>query len=345
MIALPLNDHQCLGSITQQMVERVSDNDEELTAIAARTPDTSALARWLRELPQRDDVGDPVDGPRVDDCEPSQRLRVPTDDPNCVERAALYLGVAELIDPGPVRQLATIDTPKGPHTIAVENGLPVMLDPTITRNTAEGGLFQLAEPTAIETRPSQAIDWLAALADEPAARHPRGRARVRCAREALHGMLSGRSPRASEADDIAFVLALAEREATLFGPHGIALARCTIRGLADLEPQLGLQRYSPPQRRNASLRIGGFRLSPDMRTIDALGRIGARVGGKIGLAALSYKLASLGISGPMLQEVERELNREGLSLGPLAKPPPMAGTLGALTPVGIAGRYLASRAG
>jgi len=31
-------------------------------------------------------------------------------DPNCVERAALYISFAELIDPQPVRRLATVAT-------------------------------------------------------------------------------------------------------------------------------------------------------------------------------------------------------------------------------------------
>jgi hypothetical protein len=47
-------------------------------------------------------------------------------DPNCVERAALFVGVEEMRDPGPARQLATIDTPIGMHTFPVVNGRPVV---------------------------------------------------------------------------------------------------------------------------------------------------------------------------------------------------------------------------
>jgi len=40
----------------------------------------------------------------------------------------------------------------------------------------------------------------------------------------------------------------------------------------------------------------------------------------VGAAALRTKLATLGISDSMVGFVEEELNREGLTLGPLAKP-------------------------
>ena len=54
-------------------------------------------------------TGHPTDGPRAELCAPSQRVRlspVPSD-PNCVERAAIYVGVAELLEPDAVRQLKT----------------------------------------------------------------------------------------------------------------------------------------------------------------------------------------------------------------------------------------------
>jgi hypothetical protein len=57
------------------------------------------------------------------------------------------------------------------------------------------------------------------------------------------------------------------------------------------------------------------------------------------------KLASWGINDMMLREVERELNAEGLTLGELAQPPPMPGSLAAVTTDALAGRWLASRTG
>ena len=41
--------------------------------------------------------------------------------------------------------------------------------------------------------------------------------------------------------------------------------------------------------------------------------------------------------------IEQELNREGLSLGPLAKPSPMLGSLSAMTPEALGGRWLAGK--
>ena len=47
----------------------------------------------------------------------------------------------------------------------------------------------------------------------------------------------------------------------------------------------------------------------------------ARIGIGVGTAALQSELGMLGIVPAMLPMVEQELNREGLSLGPLANPP------------------------
>ena len=132
MIAAPVNDRTCLGAITEQVRRAVTgtDVDRSLEALARELGSTAALVRWIRDLPQRDDAGQPADGPKVDACTPVQRLRLPTWDPNCVERAALYLGVAELIDPRPRRQLATEVNPAGNlHTFPVEDGARVVLDP------------------------------------------------------------------------------------------------------------------------------------------------------------------------------------------------------------------------
>ena len=119
MIGLPFNDYTCLASITEVIAELVENGDPVITEIAAKHPTTASLAAWLRTLPQRDDEGVPGDGPKVDACDPPQRLRIPAPDPNCVERAATYIAIAELIDPVPVRQLATLDTPIGLHTFPI----------------------------------------------------------------------------------------------------------------------------------------------------------------------------------------------------------------------------------
>lgn len=89
MIGIPFNDLRCLGSITEVVAELVTNRDEVIAEIARKHDTTERLAAWIRTLPQRDDDGEKDDGPKVDECKPPQRLRIPAEDPNCVERAAL----------------------------------------------------------------------------------------------------------------------------------------------------------------------------------------------------------------------------------------------------------------
>lgn len=338
MIGAPLNDYQCLGEITS-IVSELAEREEPVVAdVAHRFTTTADLAAWIRGLPQRNDDGEASDGPRVDDCEPTQRLRIPAEDPNCVERAALYLAAAELLDPRHVRQLATINTSVGPHTIALEDGVPVILDPRVTRNAMEAGLFEL-EPGPVRMRPSEAIAWLGAIAEEPASSFERGRARVRNGCDALGGVLYGRPVTVAQARDVGLLLSLAEREAQQFGPRGVALARCAVTAVSELD-----QLHRQHQTRNApSIRIGRRRIEPNLPLLGSLGRVAGRLGVRAGSVALRVKLASMGITGPMLGEVERELNREGLTLGEVAKPPPMLGSLAAVTPTAMAGHWLANK--
>jgi hypothetical protein len=337
MIGLPFNDHACLGAITETMADLVENRDPALVELAGRFATTDELAAWLRSLPQRDDVGDPADGPHVDACEPPQRLRVAPPNPNCIERSSTFIAVAELIDPGPVRQLATIDTPDGKHTFPVENGAPIILDPRVTRNALEGGLFRM-QPGPVRLTPRQTIDWLTSLAAEPAGKYRNGRRRVRRARRALRGLLAGRPLKLRNAGDVGFTLALADREARLFGRRGMRVAETTTRALSQLD--------AAANHRNApELRMGGYSIRPHAGTLAALGRVGGRLGVRVGTAALRLKLASWGIDDMLLREIERELNVEGLTLGELAKPPPMPGSLAAVTADALAGRWVASRTG
>jgi hypothetical protein len=94
VIGLPVNDHACLGQITEVIAELVRRRDPVIEDLAQRYASRSALIAWIRALPQRDDNGDPDDGPKADGCSPPQRLRIPAPDPNCVERAAMYVAVA-----------------------------------------------------------------------------------------------------------------------------------------------------------------------------------------------------------------------------------------------------------
>ena len=339
MIDAPLNDRGCLDDITATIAELAEAGDPALAEVAAWFDDTRGLARWIRSLPQRDDLGAPSDGPRVPTCHPPQRLRIAPADPNCVERAALYLGAAELIDPRPVRALTTIDVPGGRHTLPVEDGAPV-LDPAVSRNAARAELWRAARTrngaAPVAMSPTQAVDWIALLAAEPAGCFAGGVDRVRAGHRAMRAVLRGEAVDADQVADMAFVLGLAHHEAHHYGDTG----RCIVGTTA-----IAIDRIEGETRRNAGpeLHVGRYRVRPDRVVLGKLGRVGGRIGYRVGLAALRAKLATLGISPPVVDALERELNAEGLSLGPLAAHPPMPGTLAAMTPDALAGRWLAAR--
>jgi hypothetical protein len=323
VIGQPLNDQACLGGITAVMAEMVACDDLALRELAESHGTTRALARWIRSLPQRDDEGETSDGPRIDACSPPQRLRIPAADPNCVERGAMYVAIAELIDPVPVRQLATIETPAGPHTFPVEDGQPVVLDPKVSRNALRGGLYRNA-PTHVELTPREAIDWIVDLASEPAAEIRGGQAITCRAHVAMLALLDGDALDDDEVGEVALVLALAEREARKFGPAGLMVVMTTAEVLADLDADAFRN-----TRQRGGLRIGRWRVRPHPTTVAvarATGRIGERA---VAAAARSY-LASLGVPPTLLEELERELRVEGLTLGALGRAPrPGAETLAA----------------
>ena len=314
MIAVPFNDLRCLGSVTEVIANLVAEGDPVIVELAAKHPTTESLASWIRGLPQRDDDGGD-DGPRVDACDPPQRLRIPAPDPNCVERASLYVAVAELIDHAPVRQLATLDTPIGLHTFPLENGAPVILDPRVPHECLDCGVALAKEPpVAVEAR--AAVEWTTRLAEAGAATLRNGPNRVRHGRNALMRLVDqGAAPAdADELEAIACLLGVAERVARTYGPRALAIVRSTAHAVADLADEV-LARAM----RNVALELDGMRIEPPP-WMAGLSRIAARVGFDVGAIALRGKLLSLGIGDEMLGMVEQELNREGLSMGPLARP-------------------------
>ncbi|HEX2687123.1 MAG TPA: hypothetical protein VHN14_10920, partial [Kofleriaceae bacterium] len=155
-------------------------------------------------------TGIPGDGPKVHVCEPPQRLRIPAPDPNCFERAALYLGVAEMIDPWPVRQLATLDFDWGRHTFPIEAGAPVVLDPRVTtseemghamaRNgwtTPPSALYAPATPPAkppVAIEVTEALEYTAQLAESGAQAVRNGPSRARLARNAIRSLVETGTP-------------------------------------------------------------------------------------------------------------------------------------------------------
>jgi len=500
MLGRPHNDRECLDAIMAEIETKLASGD--LDALAAQYPDTDALIEDIRARPQRDDEGLPCDGPKVTACRPAQRLRLPADDGNCVERAAEFVALAERIDPGPMRRLATVETPNGLHTFPTEDGVPVILDPMVSRNALRAGLSRIGRnavaggrpareaphlrydrvlrrmeevrdeldrvlawkaqghsswadgrpfevviaakereieslameldglsrnalrgadpdvatrrlrlerligtdptkgvrgdlararaarerghttwvdgrpideaiatyeralatyrerldalprnaacpagsPAVVALTPMQAIDWCAELAAEPAARFVGGTRRVRNGHHAMRAVLVGRPLCVAEVGDVAFVLALAEREARMWGAPGQRIVRTCAHAIDQLD-QAAARRWLDERapRNRAELRLGHYKIRPNTPLLAALGRVGARIGGNVATQAIRIKLASMGVTPPVLSTIEQELNREGLSLGPLAAPPPMLGSLAALTPDAIAGRWLASR--
>jgi hypothetical protein len=199
--------------------------------------------------------------------------------------------------------------------------------------------------------PAELVRWIAEIAAEPAARFDRGGARIDNARRAVRVLMTGRPLCVADVGDVAFMLALADRESRGWGPTGPRLVATAAHAIDRLDQDAAARwqaRTAPPPApepaRNApELAIGGSRIRPDTVRLGALGRAGGRLGYAVGLEALRFKLAALGLAPPVLSVIERALQREGLTLGPLAKPPAILGSLSALTPTAIAARWLAGK--
>lgn len=345
MINPPLNDRGCLDAITDIARRLVAERDPELAALAHELGSPAAVIRWLRSLPQRDDTGAPGDGPRVDACAPPQRLRLPAPDPNCIERATLFVILAELLDPRPPRRLATIDTPAGRHTLPVEDDRPVVLDPRVPRNCAQSGIDVLAATPPPADLASCAA-WVCRVAAEPADRLPGGPRRLRSAHAALAAMTRGQPVKPALAEDVATVLALAAREAPQWGPAGVAVVERVAQAVLDLDRAVHRASGDELGRRNAvELRLGRHRLRPAVpRALGAALRALGVVGAEAGTAIVRAKLASLGLTPGALGVLESELAKEGLSLGPLGRPAPPPHSIAALTKQALVARHL-ERAG
>ncbi len=224
-----------------------------------------------------------------------------------------------------MRQLATLDTPIGLHTFPVEDGAPVILDPRVTAECLECGLAADA-PGPVAIAPRDAIEWTAQLAEEGAAPVRNGPSRVRKARNAMRRLTeTGAALDRDETDAIGWALALAERVARKYGTRAVAIVRSTAQAIADLAADAIARTRTE---RNARLLHGGSRRPGTQPWVAGLARIAGRVGVNVGVGAVRAELAMLGIGPPMIAAVERELNREGLSLGPLAKPPTALATFG-----------------
>lgn len=127
MIAEPINDRDCLLPTSHYALGQLARAD--LLQLARTFRNTVELALWIRSLPQLNDTGNNRGMPTIA-CDTPQRARLPTSTPNCYERALLYLVLAEMIDPMPARQLATRNTSAGRHTVVVEEGTEINLNPS-----------------------------------------------------------------------------------------------------------------------------------------------------------------------------------------------------------------------
>ena len=342
MILPPLNDHGCLGAITDTVRDLVARREPALVSLATELAAPAGVIRWLRALPQRDDIGQPSDGPRVQACAPPQRLRLPAPDPNCVERAALYVLLGELLDPSTPRRLATIDTPVGRHTLPVERDRPVVLDPRVPRNCAHAGLDAVTG-TPLPADLAGGAAWVTRIATEPAARLPGGGRRLRNGQAALDGVAHGTPVAPPLADDTATVLALAAREAQRWGAAGAAVVARVAHAVVELAEATarvrGVLASAPSGVRNGAALSAAI---PDAlrAVVRAIGALGAQAAP----AALQATLVTLGITPTMLGVFERELNREGLTLGALGRPAPPVTAFAALSREALARRTL-ERAG
>ncbi|MCG8423965.1 MAG: hypothetical protein MJE77_39235, partial [Proteobacteria bacterium] len=126
----PLNDKECL-TLAHQEAKRLAALPW-FRAFVCQFDHLREFILYVRSLEQRDDFGDPADGPRIP-CQISQRLRYAPSDPNCFERTVLYLAAAEILDSTIERTSASMVLDQGWHTFPVEirDNRPyvVLLDP------------------------------------------------------------------------------------------------------------------------------------------------------------------------------------------------------------------------
>ena len=325
MIGVPFNDYKCLGTISEILAAMSSGGEPELLELAAQYPTTRDLVDYIRSLPQRDDLGDPLARPRVDACSPPQRVRIGPPDPNCVERAALFMLIEDVNRPEHTYQLATVETPVGPHTFPLKDGKAIVLDPRVTSECLECGLA-LSSPGPIAVEPRNAIAWVVDMAGQDAPQLRNGPSQLYLGKNAIRRLIDGGAvPEPREVDAMGFLFALAERAARRYGTRAIGIVRTAARALADvLDAVLA--------RRNAHVDIGGVQFDTPQwldDTAGALGNVGLGVGSaylraKLGLLDLPKLIGMPGATDAIIGLLESELEGKGRTLGDFAHPPQLA---------------------
>jgi hypothetical protein len=350
VIGLPFgnNDTECLSAASEQAAELVEQRDPLLVAYAQQFRTKEDAWAHIRSLPQRDDEGIHDDGPKLDACEPVQRLRIPAPDPNCFERAVLGMIIGELLDPEPVRQLATLEFPWGRHTIMLENGLPIVLDPKVPLEELERGVsaglasdgpdVPGAEPTDADgpMRPTKrakkrnrvavdvhdALEFATELGERATRNLRNGPHRAWLARNAIRSLLETRTPPTDghTVDALHWFFQQAEDLARNYGRRALTIVQTTAAAIWDLIDDVLAQqeRQRHDEQRNLSFEFGGSRYNVPSWLGDAAGTVG-KIGLDVGAAYVRPYLLAAGITSEMLGLVEQELNHEGYSLGPLSK--------------------------
>lgn len=105
MILEPINDKPCLRQVEAQA--RAWSKTALVRREALKYSTTADLIAAVQQLPQLDDPGNAH--AHTLQCDYRVRLRENPRNPNCVERAAWYLAVAEAIDPTTERTLVTVN--------------------------------------------------------------------------------------------------------------------------------------------------------------------------------------------------------------------------------------------
>lgn len=232
----PLNDKQCLA-----LMHREALRYAQLPAVRAYARQFRSLreaARHIRAMRQRDDLGDPGDGPRLA-CEVSQRLRFAPSDPNCFERTMLYLALAEILAPRRIRSSASLMMDQGWHTFPVEirNGVPdvVVLDPvTPPRNAMLATAYQAQN--LIPGTQQNLAPWFHAVARNACFEDGGEDCYERAVSALRNSLLTGEA--IDEPDDVAYVLELTGHEAEIFGSHGCAAYDQVHRSIRNLSFKL-----------------------------------------------------------------------------------------------------------
>ncbi len=236
-----LNDRE----FYDQLYARVHEfaQTEQARQLAEHLRNDDDAMELIRTLPQRDDLGDPNDGPRIFG-KISQRLRLPTLDPNCVERLALFLAIMLHLDPDRNLSAATMMLDNGLHSFPVEfsDGFarPVVLDPMTTppRNAMVATVYELrnASPAAR----GHVARWFTEVARNACIEDGADDCYDTAMAALRHSLLTGQP--IDKPEDLTCVLALTERDAALFGNPGRTAYRRVYRSLRNLAVALDTDR-------------------------------------------------------------------------------------------------------